>query len=57
MGYADEGGRYIYVTEPEWDYRKMTYFAATQSLALTIFGVVGGAVMFATQRFKVRFPC
>lgn len=48
--------RYIYVTEPEWDYRKMTYFAATQSLALTIFGVVGGAVMFATQRFKVSLP-
>ncbi|RXK36198.1 hypothetical protein M231_06542 [Tremella mesenterica] len=42
---------YVYVTQ-NWSYRNLTYFSATQSLALTIFGITGGAIMYATQRFK-----
>ena len=46
-------GRYIYVTETTWNYRAITYFTALQSLALTIFGIVGGIIMWGTKRFKV----
>lgn len=44
---------YVYVTQ-EWSYRDLTYFSATQSLALTVFGIIGGTIMYATRRFKVR---
>lgn len=30
----------------------MTYFSSAQSLALTIFGIMAGFIMFATRRFK-----
>ncbi|WVF70813.1 hypothetical protein IAT40_005607 [Kwoniella sp. CBS 6097] len=42
---------YVYVTQ-DWIPRELTYFSATQSLALTIFGILGGFIMYATQRFK-----
>ncbi|KAK8865789.1 hypothetical protein IAR55_000936 [Kwoniella newhampshirensis] len=42
---------YVYVTET-WSYRDLTYFSATQSLALTIFGILAGIIMYATRRFK-----
>ncbi|TYJ53742.1 hypothetical protein B9479_005650 [Cryptococcus floricola] len=42
---------YVYVTQ-SWSTRDLTYFSSTQSLALTIFGITGGIVMFSTQRFK-----
>ncbi|WWD18029.1 hypothetical protein CI109_102476 [Kwoniella shandongensis] len=47
---------YVVVTET-WSYRDLTYFSATQSLALTIFGIIGGAIMFATRRFKWMLFC
>jgi len=44
---------YSYVTVTQnWSYANLTYFSATQSLALTIFGILGGAIMWGTQRFK-----
>ncbi len=47
---------YVSVTQG-WNYRDLTYFSATQSLALTIFGITAGAIMYATRRFKVsQFP-
>ncbi|ORY20677.1 major facilitator superfamily domain-containing protein [Naematelia encephala] len=42
---------YVYVTRG-WNYRYLTYFVAIQSLALTVFGIIGGAIMYATKRFK-----
>lgn len=42
---------YVYVTQ-NWSYANLTYFSATQSLALTIFGIVAGIIMWATRRFK-----
>ncbi|WWC66478.1 uncharacterized protein I206_100380 [Kwoniella pini CBS 10737] len=42
---------YVYVTQT-WSYRDLTYFSATQSLALTIFGICGGIIMYFTRRFK-----
>ncbi|WRT64021.1 uncharacterized protein IL334_000948 [Kwoniella shivajii] len=42
---------YVYVTE-NWSYRNLTYFSATQSLALTVFGILGGLLMYITRRFK-----
>nr|XP_018267067.1 uncharacterized protein I303_01050 [Kwoniella dejecticola CBS 10117]OBR89225.1 hypothetical protein I303_01050 [Kwoniella dejecticola CBS 10117] len=42
---------YVYVTQT-WSYRDLTYYSATQSLALTIFGITGGIVMYFTRRFK-----
>ncbi|WVO19791.1 uncharacterized protein IAS62_001081 [Cryptococcus decagattii] len=42
---------YVYVTE-DWSYRNLTYFSSAQSLALTIFGIMAGFIMFATRRFK-----
>lgn len=43
---------FAFVTR-DWTYRGLTYFSATQSLALTVFGIIGGMLMFATRRFKV----
>lgn len=43
---------FVFVTR-DWTYRGLTYFSATQSLALTVFGIIGGMLMFATRRFKV----
>ncbi|WWC86118.1 uncharacterized protein L201_000989 [Kwoniella dendrophila CBS 6074] len=42
---------YVYVTQ-SWSYRDLTYYSATQSLALTIFGICGGIIMYFTRRFK-----
>ncbi|KAK6905574.1 hypothetical protein I203_106404 [Kwoniella mangroviensis CBS 8507] len=42
---------YVYVTQ-NWSYRDLTYYSATQSLALTIFGICGGIIMYFTRRFK-----
>ncbi|WVQ85445.1 hypothetical protein IAT38_007610 [Cryptococcus sp. DSM 104549] len=42
---------YVYVTQ-NWTYRNLTYFSATQSLALTIFGIAAGFIMWSTRRFK-----
>lgn len=44
--------RYVYVTR-DWNYRELGYFTAVQSLTMTVFGIVGGALMWATHRFKV----
>ena len=46
------GGRYVYVTQ-DWTYRGLTYFSSTQSLSMTVFGIVGGALMFVMKRCKV----
>jgi hypothetical protein len=46
--------RYIYVTRSHWKYRQITYFTATQMMTMTIFGIIGGSLMAATKRFKVR---
>ncbi|KAK4688897.1 MFS transporter, SIT family, siderophore-iron:H+ symporter, partial [Tremellales sp. Uapishka_1] len=44
---------YSYVTVTQnWSYKNLTYFSNTQSLALTIFGILAGMIMAATRRFK-----
>jgi hypothetical protein len=48
-------GRYVVVTE-SWNYRGLTYFAATHSISITVFGIVAGVIMWGTKRFKVCPP-
>ena len=43
---------YVVVTE-SWNYRGLTYFAATHSISITVFGIVAGIIMWGTKRFKV----
>jgi hypothetical protein len=47
--------RYVVVTE-SWNYRGLTYFAATHSISITVFGIVAGVIMWGTKRFKVCPP-
>lgn len=42
---------FVYVTR-DWSYRYLSYFSSTQSLSLTIFGILAGAVMAKTRDVK-----
>ncbi|KAG9097147.1 hypothetical protein FS749_006973 [Ceratobasidium sp. UAMH 11750] len=35
-----------------WELRYLNYFSSTQTVALTVFGIVAGAIMRATHRYK-----
>ena len=54
MDHLGEGAdrSYVVVTE-SWNYRGLTYFAATHSISITVFGIVAGVIMWGTKRFKV----
>lgn len=47
---------YVSITQ-NWSYANITYFSATQSLALTIFAILAGGIMYVTRRFKVSYIC
>lgn len=40
----------------DWSLVDINYFSNTQTVALTIFGIVGGVIMRFTQRYKVGLP-
>ncbi|CAE7136928.1 unnamed protein product [Rhizoctonia solani] len=35
-----------------WELRYLNYFSSTQTVALTVFGIIAGAIMRATHRYK-----
>jgi hypothetical protein len=43
---------FVFVTK-DWDVRYMSYFASTQTIALTVFGIMAGAIMSYTRDVKV----
>ncbi|KAL7410360.1 major facilitator superfamily domain-containing protein [Mrakia frigida] len=43
---------FVSVVKYNWTYRSLTYFSLTQSMGLTIFAILGGAIMYATRRYK-----
>jgi MFS family permease len=43
---------FIYVTQ-DWSPRNLSYFASIQTMAMTIFGIIGGAIMSRTRDVKV----
>ena len=43
---------FIYVTQ-DWSPRNLSYFASIQTMAMTIFGIIGGAIMSRTREVKV----
>jgi hypothetical protein len=43
---------FVFVTK-DWDVRYMSYFAYTQTIALTVFGIMAGAIMSYTRDVKV----
>lgn len=43
---------FVYITQPSWSVRELTYFANTQSVALTVFAIMAGVIMRFTHRFK-----
>jgi hypothetical protein len=43
---------FVYVTK-DWDARYMSYFGYTQTIALTVFGIMAGAIMSYTREVKV----
>ncbi|PVF93334.1 MFS general substrate transporter [Serendipita vermifera] len=44
---------FIYVTKtPRWSQEDQNYFINTQSVGLTIFGILGAAIMYYTRRYK-----
>jgi hypothetical protein len=45
---------FVYITQ-EWSIKEVGYFGNTQSVALTVFGIVAGVIMRLTHRYKVRW--
>ncbi|KAG8906768.1 hypothetical protein FRC01_007900 [Tulasnella sp. 417] len=43
---------FVYITQPAWSVRELTYFANTQSVALTVFAIMAGVIMRFTHRYK-----
>ncbi|KAG9042123.1 hypothetical protein FS837_011259 [Tulasnella sp. UAMH 9824] len=43
---------FVYITQPSWSVRELTYFANTQSVALTVFAIMAGVIMRFTHRYK-----
>ncbi|KAL1409007.1 hypothetical protein Q8F55_005831 [Vanrija albida] len=43
---------FMTVTQPTWSNRVLNYFMQTQTVALTVFGILAGVIMAATRRFK-----
>lgn len=43
---------FVFVTK-DWDARYMSYFGYTQTIALTVFGIMAGAIMSYTREVKV----
>lgn len=43
---------FVYTTQ-DWEIRYLTYFSLTQTVALTFFAIVGGAIMSYTRDVKV----
>ncbi|KAL7410361.1 hypothetical protein BDY24DRAFT_418092 [Mrakia frigida] len=43
---------FVAVVKYDWSYRYLTYFSLTQTIALTVFALLGGFIMAATRRYK-----
>lgn len=46
---------FVFITQ-DWDARYLSYFGYTQTIALTVFGIMAGVIMSYTRDVKVSRP-